>query len=264
MDPCLVITTTPTKMCLRSGGLLKIPFTGLRTLLDRIDLHVEVTCKLWWSGQPRGQRRKQAETIRQRIIRAREIQEQRFDGMPKYASAQMDGLILREVCALNQAGNLLLKTAMEKLQLSARAYDRISKWPEPLPILLAAMTSKSNTGRGHPLSGTSIVRAGRVNGTIIPAFTIFLTFEPINDFCAVHHAFVFCWSFVQAVFPNQLRQKVACNHQSLEQDLIRWRRHLHANPELSNREFNTMQYIFDVLCATATWPLKRHGQKPGS
>lgn len=55
---------------------------------------------------------------------------------------------------------------------------------------------------------------------------------------------VFCTKlFSQTNFDKE----VAATIKSLEQDLIRWRRHLHANPELSNREFNTMQYIFDVL-----------------
>ena len=55
---------------------------------------------------------------------------------------------------------------------------------------------------------------------------------------------VFCSKlFSQTNFDKE----VAATIKSLEQDLIRWRRHLHANPELSNREFNTMQYIFDVL-----------------
>ena len=67
-------------------------------------------------------------SIRERVIKARDIQTERYkeiDGM--YCNAQMSSKQLREICVINQAGENLLKRAMEKLNLSARAYDRILK-----------------------------------------------------------------------------------------------------------------------------------------
>ena len=96
--------------------------------MDRIDLHVEVTPVGYDDLANEAYKSETSETIRQRIIQARNIQAKRFEKIPgMYCNAQMSGSMVREVCVLNQAGNLLLKTAMEKLQLSARAYDRILK-----------------------------------------------------------------------------------------------------------------------------------------
>ena len=62
------------------------------------------------------------------MLRAREVQEVRFKDLKEvYCNAQMPSRMVREVCQLSDAGVILLKTAMEKLQLSARAYDRILK-----------------------------------------------------------------------------------------------------------------------------------------
>lgn len=69
-----------------------------------------------------------SEDIRARVAKARKIQECRFEKTPAiHSNAQMPGQIVREVCKLDKAGLTLLKTAMERLQLSARAYDRILK-----------------------------------------------------------------------------------------------------------------------------------------
>ena len=66
--------------------------------------------------------------IRNRVIRARKKQAERFRNYPgMYANAQMSSKLLKEICLISQAGQNLLKAAMEKLNLSARAYDRILK-----------------------------------------------------------------------------------------------------------------------------------------
>ena len=66
--------------------------------------------------------------IAARVARAREMQEARFKDNPNiYYNAQMPSRMVREVCQVNPAGLMLVKKAMEKLQLSARAYDRILK-----------------------------------------------------------------------------------------------------------------------------------------
>ncbi|MEL6391762.1 MAG: YifB family Mg chelatase-like AAA ATPase [Bacteroidota bacterium] len=97
-------------------------------LLDRIDLQVEVTPvpleKLANQDLPR----ESSEEIAARVLAARDIQAKRFqnfDGI--YTNAQMPSRLVRSVCQIGTEGTALLKMAMEKLQLSARAYDRILK-----------------------------------------------------------------------------------------------------------------------------------------
>jgi magnesium chelatase family protein len=69
-----------------------------------------------------------SEHIRERVIKAREIQAERYKGHAGvYSNAQMSSKMLKEICVINTACQNLLKTAMEKLNLSARAYDRILK-----------------------------------------------------------------------------------------------------------------------------------------
>ena len=96
-------------------------------LLDRIDLHVEVT-PVAFSELSTKQAQEPSASIRERVIKAREIQAIRYklhEGI--YANAQISSKMLREICVVNTAAQNLLKTAMEKLNLSARAYDRILK-----------------------------------------------------------------------------------------------------------------------------------------
>jgi magnesium chelatase family protein len=96
-------------------------------LLDRIDLHVEVT-PVAFSELSSGGKGEPSAAIRDRVIKAREIQTERYKDVPgMYANAQMSSKQLREICVINQAGAALLKRAMERLNLSARAYDRILK-----------------------------------------------------------------------------------------------------------------------------------------
>jgi magnesium chelatase family protein len=96
-------------------------------LLDRIDLHVEVTPVVFneLSSADPGE---SSTDIRERVIRARQKQYNRFsDQSGVYANAQMDSNLLKKICRIEKAGTVILKTAMEKLNLSARAYDRILK-----------------------------------------------------------------------------------------------------------------------------------------
>ncbi|MFM2284722.1 MAG: hypothetical protein RLZZ543_219, partial [Bacteroidota bacterium] len=66
--------------------------------------------------------------IRDRVVLARNIQKERFREVPGiYCNAQMNSRMLRTWCGISESGNQLLKTAMERLSLSARAYDRILK-----------------------------------------------------------------------------------------------------------------------------------------
>ena len=96
-------------------------------LLDRIDLHVEVT-PVAFNQLSSVQPQENSSAIRDRVIHARELQSGRFKEFPGiYSNAQMNSRLLKEICVINQAGHNLLKTAMQRLNLSARAYDRILK-----------------------------------------------------------------------------------------------------------------------------------------
>jgi magnesium chelatase family protein len=96
-------------------------------LLDRIDLHVEVT-PVAFSELSGAKKQEPSASIRDRVIAARDLQTERYKDYPDvYANAQMSSKMLKEICVISTAGQNLLKVAMEKLNLSARAYDRILK-----------------------------------------------------------------------------------------------------------------------------------------
>ena len=95
-------------------------------LMDRIDLHVEITPvsrEELSSTEPT----EASEVVRERVIRARERQTERFRGTGIYTNTMMSSAMLRQFCPLSQSARRLLDGAMERLQLSARAYDRIIK-----------------------------------------------------------------------------------------------------------------------------------------
>ncbi len=98
-------------------------------LMDRIDLHVEVTPVSYdeLSGQSEEEG---SAAIRKRVLEARELQRLRFSsthGAATNCNAEMSSKQVRTFCALEASGKALLKSATEKLGLSARAYDRILK-----------------------------------------------------------------------------------------------------------------------------------------
>src|SRR5574338_315734 len=96
-------------------------------LLDRIDLHVEVT-PVAFSELSSVKTSETSSSIRDRVIKARELQSERYKNFPGvYCNAQMSSKMLKEICVIDKVGQNLLKAAMEKLNLSARAYDRILK-----------------------------------------------------------------------------------------------------------------------------------------
>lgn len=96
-------------------------------LLDRIDLHVEVTPVPFHQIQKHNTEESSL-LIAQRVLKARNIQLARFSSYENiYTNAQMNSQLLQHICKINQQSELLLKNAMEKLHLSARAYDRILK-----------------------------------------------------------------------------------------------------------------------------------------
>lgn len=96
-------------------------------LLDRIDIHIEVT-PVGFDQLSDNRKAEPSKNVRERVTVARELQSKRFEKTAGvYCNAQMSSSELREICIIPVAGQNLLKTAMEKLNLSARAYDRILK-----------------------------------------------------------------------------------------------------------------------------------------
>lgn len=96
-------------------------------LLDRIDIHIEVT-PVPFEKLSEDRKGESSVAIRKRVTKARDIQTQRFNKIENlHYNAQMSTKQIREFCVLDNASKELLKNAMERLNLSARAYDRILK-----------------------------------------------------------------------------------------------------------------------------------------
>jgi magnesium chelatase family protein len=130
MNPCPCgFYNHPEKQCLCGAGAVKKYLNRISgPLLDRIDLHVEVTPVSVDELNGYKALGESSHNIAKRVMKARDRQELRFKNYPGvYFNAQMPGKLVKEVCNLDSACQLLLTTAMKKLQLSARAYDRILK-----------------------------------------------------------------------------------------------------------------------------------------
>lgn len=95
-------------------------------LMDRIDLHVEVT-PVSREEMSSEEVAESSASIRERVMRAREVQAKRFQGLGIYTNTMMSSAMLRKFCPLSPDARRLLDAAMERLKLSARAYDRIIK-----------------------------------------------------------------------------------------------------------------------------------------
>jgi len=130
-DPDSPMTSSPAEMQ-RYLGRVSGP------LLDRIDIHIEVT-PVPFEKLAEERRGEPSKIIRERVINARDLQTERFKDSEKvHYNAQMGVKQIREHCKLSKESMDLLKTAMEKLNLSARAYDRILKVSRTIADLTAA------------------------------------------------------------------------------------------------------------------------------
>lgn len=119
-DPDAPVTSSPAEMQ-RYLGKVSGP------LLDRIDIHIEVT-PVPFEKLSSEQKAESSVDIRKRVTAARELQVVRFrESESTNYNAQMNVKQIRTYCALDDGSKNLLKTAMERLNLSARAYDRILK-----------------------------------------------------------------------------------------------------------------------------------------
>jgi len=129
MNPCPCgYYNHPEKECVCAPGVVQRYLSKVSgPLLDRIDLHVEVV-PVSFDQMTTLRKNETSEEIRERVVKAREIQSERFKGRKDiYCNAMMPANMVKEICVINDAGRTLLKTAMERLGLSARAYDRILK-----------------------------------------------------------------------------------------------------------------------------------------
>ena len=127
MNPCPCgYYNHPEKECVCGPGVVQRYLNKVSgPLLDRIDLHVEVT-PVSFDQMTADRKTESSGEIRERVMTAREAQSIRFnDQREVYNNAMMSSQMVKKVCKISEEGKVLLKTAMEKLGLSARAYDRI-------------------------------------------------------------------------------------------------------------------------------------------
>ena len=129
MNPCPCgYYNHPDQECVCAPGIVQKYLNRISgPLLDRIDIHVEVT-PVSFTELSGNSRAEPSEKIRERVTRARTVQENRYADVESiHCNAQMTTKQLREICIIDDVGKKLLQTAMERLGLSARAYDRILK-----------------------------------------------------------------------------------------------------------------------------------------
>lgn len=129
MNPCPCgYYNHPEKECVCAPGVVQRYLNKISgPLLDRIDLHVEVT-PVPFSEITVERNAEKSEKIRERVMRARALQLQRFNNQQAmFCNAQMSAKKIQSICKIDDTGRALLKTAVERLGLSARAYDSILK-----------------------------------------------------------------------------------------------------------------------------------------
>jgi len=151
-DPDAPVTSSPAEM---QRYLSKI--SG--PLLDRIDIHIEVT-PVPFDKLSEERKGEGSVEIRKRVTIARELQTLRFENLANvHYNAQMNTKQIREHCQLDEASKLLLKNAMERLNLSARAYDRILKVARTIADL-ANEQKLNGTHIGEAIQYRSLDREG--------------------------------------------------------------------------------------------------------
>jgi magnesium chelatase family protein len=140
MNPCPCgYYNHPEKECVCGPGIVQRYLNKVSgPLLDRIDLHVEVT-PVRFEEMTSTQKTEASTAIRERVVAARNLQGERFANSPEiFCNAMMPSHMVKQVCSINDSGKILLKTAMERLGLSARAYDRILKVARTIADLAAS------------------------------------------------------------------------------------------------------------------------------
>jgi len=147
MNPCACgFYNHPEKACTCATGAVNKYLNRVSgPLLDRIDIQIEVV-PVPFKELSEARKGEPSRTVRERVIAARHIQAERFKSFPDiHSNAQMTPKIMEEFCHLETSGLDLLKKAMEKLGLSARAYNRIIK----VSRTIADLEGKTNIENSH-------------------------------------------------------------------------------------------------------------------
>ena len=146
MNPCPCgYYNHPTKACVCNPGQVHRYLNRISgPLLDRIDIQIEIV-PVPFEKMAEQKQAESSATIRQRVIKARKIQEERFANHPGiYCNAQMESKLLHQYANPDEKGLNLLRTAMTRLNLSARAYDRILKVARTIADLEGSESIQSN------------------------------------------------------------------------------------------------------------------------
>ena len=144
MNPCPCgYYTHPTKPCVCNPGQVHRYLNRISgPLLDRIDIQIEIV-PVPFEKMAEQKPGESSAVIRERVIKARKIQEERFANHPGiYCNAQMESKLLQEYAVPDTQGLQLLRNAMSRLNLSARAYDRILKVARTIADLEGASSIK--------------------------------------------------------------------------------------------------------------------------
>lgn len=161
MNPCPCgYFNHPDKECSCNQGAVRHYLNKISgPLLDRIDLHIEVT-PVSFEELAMEQDGENSKNIRDRVIRARLFQQQRFsENKGIYCNAQMGSRQIKEHCKLSEESKTLLKNAMDKLGLSARAYDRILK----VARTIADLEQENTIGTQHIAEAIQYRNLDRMN-----------------------------------------------------------------------------------------------------
>ena len=146
MNPCPCgYYNHPTKACVCNPGQVHRYLNRISgPLLDRFDLQIEIV-PVPFEKMAEQKQAENSATIRERVVKARKIQEERFANHPGiYCNAQMESKLLHQYATPDEQGLNLLRTAMTRLNLSARAYDRILKVARTIADLEASKDIKTN------------------------------------------------------------------------------------------------------------------------
>ncbi len=162
MNPCPCgYFNDPVKACTCSAGTVtKYQKRISGPLLDRIDIHIQVP-RVEYEKLSDSRLGEKSSVVQQRVETARQIQRQRFTGTGIACNADMHPAEVRQYCALDDICRSLMKTAMQRLQLSARAYHRVLK----LARTIADLAGSEKISSGAPGGGAAIPAE---DGCIIP------------------------------------------------------------------------------------------------
>ena len=129
MNPCPCgYYNHPDKQCVCTPSMVQRYLSRISgPLLDRIDMHIEIV-PVPFEKLAEIRSAESSAAIRERVVKARAVQQRRFEDFPEiHCNAQMSSKMIQQYVSLDEEGQNLLRVAMQRMNLSARAYDRILK-----------------------------------------------------------------------------------------------------------------------------------------